>query len=86
MVHFLPPDSYRDRYKGYLKFTSVAVQVISKPGNCQGTGFTLLLAAGIRVHVVAGYVMGAEHCKNHDIQMYSIVPVKAVVYISSKNV
>jgi hypothetical protein len=56
---------------------SVAEQVISEPESCQGTGFKLRTAAGIRVQDAAGIIMGAEHCKNHDKQMHFIVRVIA---------
>ena len=54
---------------------SVAVQVVSEQGSCQGTGFILRAAAGIRVQVAAGFVTGAEYCKNRDKQMHFIVRV-----------
>jgi len=55
---------------------SVAVQTISKPEICQGAGFILRAGArfahrsrakvGVRVQDLAGFVMGAGFCKNHD--------------------
>jgi|WetSurMetagenome_2_1015567.scaffolds.fasta_scaffold206326_1 hypothetical protein len=62
---------------------SVAVQVVSEPGSYQDTGFTLRTAAGIRVQVAAGIVMGAVHCKNHDKQMHFIVRVIVSSFIYS---
>jgi hypothetical protein len=62
---------------------SVAVQVVSEPGSCQGAGFKLRAAAGIRVQVAAGIVMGAEYCKNHDKQMHFIVRVSICAIFKS---
>jgi hypothetical protein len=45
---------------------SVAVQAVSKPEICQGVGFILWAGARVRVQDLAGFVMGAEFCKNHD--------------------
>jgi hypothetical protein len=62
------------------KKRSVAVQVISEPESCHGTEFSLGAAAGIRVQVAAGFVMGAEHHKNHDRHMHFIVRVSVSFY------
>jgi intein/homing endonuclease len=45
---------------------SVAAQAISKPEDCLGAAFILRAGARVRVHVLAGFVMGAGFCKNHD--------------------
>jgi len=45
---------------------SVAVQVLSEPENCHVAGFKLRAGARVRVQVLAGFVMGAGYCKNHD--------------------
>jgi len=38
---------------------SVAVQAVPEPENCQGAGFILRAGARVRVHVSAGFVLGA---------------------------
>jgi len=43
--------------------------------NLIGAGFKLRTDAGIRVQVAAGFVTGAEYCKNRDKQMHFIVRV-----------
>ena len=54
---------------------SVEVQAVLEPENYHGAGFILRAGARVRVHVSAGFVMGAGCCKNHDEQLTHIVRV-----------
>jgi len=69
------------RVQVLIEGTSVAVQVLSEPGNCQGAGFKLGAGAGVRVQVLAGSVMGAGSCKNHDELMNYTVRVSFSSFI-----
>ena len=60
-------DRSRESIPGYNAccghWRSVAVQVWSEPGNCQGAGFILRAGAGVRVQDLVGSVMGAGFAK-----------------------
>jgi hypothetical protein len=45
---------------------NVAVQFVSEPEICHSTGFILRAGARVQVQVLAGFVLGAGFCKNHD--------------------
>ena len=57
----------------YLR--SVAVQAISEPEICHVAGIILRIGARVRMHILAGFVMGAGCRKNHDKQLTHIVRV-----------
>lgn len=56
-------DRSRELIPGYKTdcghWRSVAVQIRSEPGNCQGAGLIWLAGAGVRVQVLAGSVLSA---------------------------
>ena len=66
------------RVQVLIEDTRVAVQVYSEPGICHGSGLILRAGAGVRVQVLAGFVMGAGCRKNHDKQLTHIVRVSCL--------
>jgi hypothetical protein len=63
-------DRSREFIPGYKvgdgHWRSVAVQAVSEPKNCHVAGFILRAGERVRVHVLAGIVMGVGCSKNHD--------------------
>ena len=69
---FIPVDEFGKRH-----WSSVAVQFISEPEICHGTGFLLRAYARIRVtDYLPVPVSGSESCKKHDKQLTFIVRVR----------
>lgn len=60
---------------------SVALQTVSEPEICHVAGFILRAGARVRMEYLAGFVMGAESCKNHDKQLTHIVRVMRSCYL-----
>ncbi len=65
-----------------MHWRSVAVQIVSEPEICHGAGIILRAGAGVRMQVLAEFVMGAGCRKNHDKQLTHIVRVMWRFYFS----
>lgn len=80
-------DRSREFITGYKvdggQWRSVAVQIISEPESCHGTGFILRAGAGVRVQVLTGFVLGEWFCKNHDEPINYTVGVSRSIFLSS---
>jgi len=64
---------------------SVAVQTVSEAGIYHGAGFIKRASAGVRVQVLAGFVMGAGFCKNHDELINPTVRVMVRCFVNSNS-
>ena len=65
---------------GYGHLSSVAVQTISEPESCHGTGFKMRAGAGDRVVIYKSHVIESRMFKNRDKQMTYIVRVIGCLY------